>query len=244
MSKYDERKKHMNEKKKVLGLTKSEKTLIIIVPMIVGGVIGWFMPIIADWLLKLPVVPLEIVVKLIAASNSFWVSIVTTIIGIVVGVLLTLIIFDETLEVTVSRDNLQLKLGDKVVTIAKKDISAIYLENKQLIILGQYSMELYREVIESKKDTIREAFQNYQYPWTEKDPFESEYQRWVLGHPDFPEKISAFLYAREHALKENKKKEAKHLRVDLAKLGAVIRDEKGVQYVRFAEGVNRENNRN
>ncbi|WP_102272882.1 YqeB family protein [Cytobacillus massiliigabonensis] len=226
----------MNENKTVLGLTKLEKTLVIFVPMIVGGVIGWFMPVIADWLLKLPVVPLEIIIEIIASFNSLWASIVTTIIGIIIGVLLTFIIFNESLEVTISKDDLKLKFGEKVVTIAKKDISAVYLENKQLIILGQHSVELYREVIDAKKDIVREAFQNDQYPWNEKDPFESDYQRWVLGHPDFPEKISAFLYAREHALKENKKKEAKHLREDLAKLGAVIKDDKGAQYVRLAEG--------
>lgn len=38
-------------------------------------------------------------------------------------------------------DNLQLKLGDKVDTLDKKDISTIYIENKQLIILGKNTNE-------------------------------------------------------------------------------------------------------
>lgn len=229
--------KIMRDNETILGFSKFEKALIIIVPMILGGLIGWFIPVFADWILKLPVIPLEKLIELIASLNSFWVSVVATIIGIVAGILLTAIIFDESLEVTISYDKLQLKLGDKVETIDKKDISAIYMENKQLIILGQNCGELYRGVVETKKEVVREAFNKYQYPWKEEDPFESHYQRWVIGHPDFPEKINALLYAREHALKENKKKEAEYLREDLAKLGAVIRDERNGQYVRLAKDI-------
>jgi len=223
----------MRETETVLGLSKAEKTLIILVPMILGGLIGWFIPVIADWLLKLPVVPWEGLIEFIASLNNFWVSIVATIIGIIVGILLTIIIFEESLEVTITYENLHLKLGDKIDTIDKKDISAIYLEDKQLIILGKNSNQLYREVLETKIDTVRETFRTYEYPWKEKDPFEKEYQRWVLGHPDFPEKVNALLYAREHALKEDKKTDAKYLREDLAKLGVVIRDERNSQYVRL-----------
>jgi len=228
----------MRETETVLGLSKGEKTIIILVPMVLGGLIGWFIPVIADWLLKLPVVPWEGLIEFIASLNSFWVSIAATIIGITVGVLLTLTIFEESLEVTITYDNLQLKLGDKVDIIDKKDISTIYIENKQLIILGKNSNELYREIFETKIDTVRETFRTYKYPWKEKDPFKKEYQRWVLGHPDFPEKLNALLYAREHALKEDKKKDAKHLREDLAKLGVVIRDEKNRQYVRLVKDTN------
>lgn len=168
----------MGDDKTVLGLTKFEKTLVVILPIILGGLIGWFIPVIVDWVLTLPIVPMEKLFLLIASFNSMWVSIVAALIGIIVGIMLTFIIFDENLEVTISDKNLHLKLGDKADTIEKKDISAIYMENKQLIILGQYSEELYREVIETKKDTVREAFKHYQYPWKEKDPFDSDYQRW------------------------------------------------------------------
>lgn len=225
----------MRETESVLGLNKAEKTLIILVPMVLGGLIGWFIPVIADWLLNLPVVPWEKLIEFIASLNSLWVSIVATIIGIIVGILLTLTIFEESLEVTITYENIQLKLGDKVDTLDKKDISTIYIENKQLIILGKNSNELYREVFETKIDTVRETFRTYQYPWKEKDPFEKDYQRWVLGHPDFPEKVNALLYAREHSLKEDKKKDAKYLREDLAKLGVVIRDERNSQYVRLVK---------
>ena len=227
----------MKEQEIVLWLSKFEKTLIFLVPMVLGGVFGWFIPVIVDGLLKLPVVPWEGVIEFIASLNSLWISIVATIIGIIVGILLTLIIFNESLEITITFENLRLKINDKVETIDKKNISAIYMENNQLVILGESSNQLYREVFDTKKETAREAFNHYHYPWYEKDPYESLYQRWVLGHPDFPEKINALLYAREHTLKEGKKADAKYLQMELAKLGVVIRDDNNGQYVRLAKGI-------
>lgn len=234
----------MRENETVIGLSKFEKGLIGLVPMALGGSIGWFIPAIAAWVLTLPIVPMEKLFLLITSFDSLWVSIVATMIGIIAGILLAFIIFEESLEVAIFDNSLRLKLGDNIETIEKKDILAIYLENKQLVILDLNSNELYRGFIETKEDNVQEAFQTYQYPWKEKDPFNDQYQRWVLGHPDFPEKINALLYAREHALKEKKKEDAKYLREDLAKLGVVIRDERNGQYVRLAKGTNNDNKLN
>ena len=38
-----------------------------------------------------------------------------------------------------------------------------------LIILGQNSNELYREAIETKSESVSEVFQQYHYPWVDKD---------------------------------------------------------------------------
>lgn len=230
----------MGDNETFLGYNRFEKALIIMVPMILGAIIGWFIPIIADWILKLPIVPLEKLIITITSYNHFWVSIVATIIGVVVGLIFSLIVFSEALKVKMSDKELKLTLGDQERIINKKDISAVYVENKHLVVLGRCNNELYREILESKLETVREAFRQYHYPWKEEDPFMNQYQRWVLGHPDFPENINALLYAREYALKEDKKEEANRLRKDLATLGVVIRDDKTAQYVRLAKDENHE----
>lgn len=157
-----------------------------------------------------------------------------TVVGIIFGILLTAIIFDESLKVTISYQYVQLKIGDKVETIEKKEVLVIYIENKRLIILGENSNELYRKAIETKSESVCEVFQQYHYPWVDKDPYENQYQSWVLGHPDFSEKINALLHSREIALRNDKKKDAKHFQEDSAKVGIIIKDERNGQYVRFA----------
>lgn len=82
-----------------LGYSKYEKTLIILIPMTLGGLIGWFIPVIAGWLLKLPIVPMERLIEIIASSESLWFTITAAIIGIIAGIVLAFIIFQENLEI-------------------------------------------------------------------------------------------------------------------------------------------------
>ncbi|MCX7746037.1 MAG: hypothetical protein N2645_03960 [Clostridia bacterium] len=223
----------MEENVTVLGINKSEKSIITTVCIILGAVIGLFIPMIVDWALKLPVVPMEKLLIFIASLNHFWVSGVAAIIGVIAGVFVSLVIFSESLTVTLSDNQLKLVLRDSERIIHKKDISAVYMDNKNLVVLGQNSQELYSEQFDLKLDSVRDTFGKHQYPWFDADPFINEYQRWEYGHPDFPSDINALLRAREIAIKEKNKKTAKYLREDLAELGAVVRDARNGQYVRL-----------
>lgn len=224
----------MNNNKTILEFSRIEKIMIIFTPMILGAIIGWFLPLIAKWILKLPFIPLEKLFIFVSHGNNFWVSIIAMIIGIVAGIISSIVILNESLKVMITDSNIELQTGDNQEIINKNDISSIFIENKTLIILGNHSNELYREIIESKRETTKEAFLYHHYPWKEEDPFINQYKRWVLGHTDFSEQTNALLYARGHALKNDEKDEAKQLRKDLAQLDVVIRDDKNAQYVRHA----------
>lgn len=224
----------MEHNKTILGFSRFEKLMIILIPMILGGTIGWFLPTIAKWILKLPFIPLEKLFIFASHSNNFWFSISAIIIGVIAGIILSIFILSESLKVIISDDAVKLQIGDEQKIINKSDISAVYVEKKTLIILGKYSNELCRESLESKIETTKNAFLYHRYPWKEEDPFIKQYKRWVLGHPDFSNQINALLYAREQALKNDEEDEAKQLRKDLVQLNIVIRDDKNAQYVRYA----------
>jgi energy-converting hydrogenase Eha subunit A len=225
----------MGENRTVLGINTFEKSLIIAICTILGAVIGWFLPVIADWVLKLPIIPMEQWIRLISSLDHFWVSVIAAGVGVIAGMIFSLVVFHETLTATVSDHQLRLVLGDAVKIFKREDIYAVYMDNKNLVVLGQNSQELYREVLEAKLDTVRQAFYLHGYPWNEEDPFAAHYQRWVEGHPDFPPTVNALMRARERALKEDNKT-AKYLRGDLAELGVVIRDERNGQFARRIHG--------
>ncbi|MCY8381179.1 hypothetical protein [Bacillus haynesii] len=217
----------------IIGLSKIEKALYWIIPPVLGAVLGWFLPVIADWVLTIPIVPFKGPLEFITSLNSFWVSIIAAVIGIVAGLFFSQYIFTEILQVFISDQNVKLLFKEKEEVIEKKDISAIYLEKKDLVVLGHKGTELYREQLESKRALAESAFKHHDYKWADEDPFKNEYQRWVADHPDFPSHINTLLLARERALLDNKHEEAKILRKDLAKLGVVIQDEDKRQYVRM-----------
>lgn len=67
------------------------------------------------------------------------------------------------------------------------------MEYNQLVILGESSNQLYREVFDTKKRLLRRlliiilGMRKIHMKVNTKDG--------LLGHPDFPEKINALLYA-------------------------------------------------
>jgi uncharacterized membrane protein YgaE (UPF0421/DUF939 family) len=227
----------------VLGLSTGEKFLLIIIPPIFGALLGWFIPGIADWAIKIPFIPLEGMLEWIAALESQWVSVIAAIIGVLAGIFFVFYAFSETLKITITDEEVKLNIKDKVNNLRKKDISAIYTEGKDLVFLNIAGNELFRGQPESKKELISEAFRQYRYPWKKMDPFKNQYQRWVDDHPDFPPHVNALLSAREQALKKEETEEAKVLRKDLTDHGVVIRDEDKRQYIRIARGEDVNENR-
>ncbi|MCC2251797.1 hypothetical protein JUJ52_17780 [Virgibacillus sp. AGTR] len=217
----------------VLGLKRFDKLFIIVISITVGGLLGWFIPVIIDWVLKLPFVPMEGIISIIDSLNHFWVSVVATIVGVIAGIAFIVYVFHVTLKVKVSDKQITLILGEMRRDINKQAISAIFMENKTLIILGENSKEIFREDLEVKKEEAKGAFLYYGYPWKNEDPFIKDYQRWELGNNQYPSDINSILYARERALKEDNEEEAKQLREDLAKLGVVIQDKQKAQYIRL-----------
>lgn len=219
----------------VLWLSKSEKAILIIISPVLGALSGWFVSKIAEWLIKIPFIPFEGPLKWITTFEGFWVSIIGMVVGVIAGIIFTLYAFHETLKVSISDSEVRLEVKEKAETIMKKDIFSIFMEDKQLILLGANGTELYRGKPEAKENLIADAFIHHGYPWAEKDPFENQYQRWVADHPDFPSHVNTLLAARERALKNDELEETHILRNDLTKLGVVIRDEDKRQYVRIVK---------
>ncbi|WP_425283908.1 YqeB family protein [Lentibacillus halodurans] len=133
-------------------------------------------------ILKLPIVPLEKLIVFIASLN-FWGSIAATFVGIIIGLILTAIIFSENLKVVITDSNMSLIKGDNTnIVIDKQDISSVYIEDKTLVILGLAGEELYRGTFDRNSDTAQDAFLYHHYPWRDKDSFIHEYQKWNLEH--------------------------------------------------------------
>lgn len=220
----------------VLGLSKLDKAIIIIGGPLLGAIIGWFIQIISSWLIKIPFVPFGLFFEWIVSWNSFWVSIIGVIAGLIAGILFALYAFSESLKMTITDQEVTMKRYDKEVQLQKSEISAIYMDRKDIVVLGQKGEELYRAQTDVKLLKIEAALLEHRFPWKTQDPYQSDYQRWVQEHPDFPASVNSLLAAREKALKEDDEKEAAILRNDLADKGAVIRDEDKRQYVRMIRG--------
>lgn len=199
----------------------------------VGLVLGYFLPRIATWALKLPWIPFEGPFKLINSFNGIWLDIIMAMLGLIVGLIFAMIAVKEMLIVTITDKEVLLdKDGNKQI-IGRKKVDTVFLDGKQLVIVGESGYELARGNIDETPKIVSEGFKKHDYPWSsEGDPFKEEYRRWVPDMPDISPSANAVMKARDNALQKRETKEINELQKELTKLGIVVRDEETRQYWR------------
>ncbi|MGG3310563.1 DUF308 domain-containing protein [Paenibacillus lautus] len=215
-----------------LGLSSSDRILIWAVPPLLGAVVGWFIPAIADWATGLAWVPFQGPLELIASIQGPWVVIVTAILGLLAGMVLSHIAIKESLAVRLSDQEIRLRMHDAEQSFTRDEVSAVFLDGKQLVLLGTEGQELYRENPEAKRDAVAETFKRHGYSWRDHDPFADHYVRWVADSPELTPSLNALFLAREKAMENEDKEDAADLRRELSELGITVRDDGKRQYWR------------
>lgn len=199
-----------------------------------GAGAGWLLQALAGWLADLPWVPFKGLIELIAsvADNEPAATVVSLAAGGVVGLVLAFIGAMEMLVVRVSDGEVTLRRGDKTQTVNRIAVRAVFVDGKQLVLVGRDAEELAREGFDLGADRMRDAFLAHGFPWVESDPYRDEFRRWVPDDPELPGSAGALLKARAKALEKGDSSDVAELRGELAKLGVVVRDEDKRQYWR------------
>lgn len=221
----------------VVGRSWWETGLVWVGFPLVGAVVGWFARPVAEWALGLAWVPFQGPLQLIESLPEPQATYVLTAAGVVLGVMVALTAEGEVLRITVDDRAIRLRLDEQTHEIAGPDVGAIFLDGKDLVVLGVSTEELVRLRNDRSSDRLSEAFTAYGYPWrSEGDPYRDDYRRWADDTPDLPGAVNAVFRAREHALENGDQADAASLRTELAKLGIVVRDEGARQHWRRVPG--------
>ena len=206
---------------------------------LLGAGAGWLIRSVAGWVASLPWAPLqgpfELADQLIASFGEPQATLGALAIGAVAGLALAFIAEHESLTVAVAHDRVSLKRGESSRSIERAAVDAVFLDGKQLVLLGRSGEELAREASDLGSDRLRAAFVAQGYPWLAGgDPYRDDYRLWVEDTPDLPFGANALLKARRKALDrgDDGKEDAAELRAELARLGIVVREEKKRQYWR------------
>lgn len=208
--------------------------LWVVFPL-VGGAIGWFLPGIAQWVVDLPDLPGKGPFRLVASFPRGPATLVAAGVGVLAGLGLALVAAYERVTVTVARDRVTLKRGDRSTVVLRDRVWAAFADGKHLVIVDREGAEPAREKHDLSRPALAAAFRSHGYPWLDRDPFLDRYRLWVVGVPGLPPGGEALLAARATALEKSKNEDAARMRNELARLGVVVRDEKKAQYWRPAE---------
>lgn len=204
----------------------------ILLPLLGAGA-GLLMYAIAGWVAKLRWAPWRGLFQLIDRFDGPATAIGLPLLGVAVGLFLALWAAHERLTVTVTTAEVTLHREGADRRFARGQISGIFLDRKQLVLLGPLSEELARDSSDLPADQLRAAFEAYGYPWLPGgDPHRDAYRRWVPGATDLPAGADVLLRARQHALDAGNQSDAAELRAELLRVGVVVRDGKKRQYWR------------
>ncbi|MEV0675483.1 hypothetical protein AB0I60_03065 [Actinosynnema sp. NPDC050436] len=202
---------------------------------VLGAAAVYAVKLLAGLLLTLPWVPFEGPLRLVDSVPEPWGTVGAIALGAVAGLVLAVIGKHESLSVSVDRHEVVLDRGEDTTAVPAERVDAVFLDGKQLVLLGHRQEELAREQSDLRPVELAEAFRGQGFRWLDADPHHDAFRRWVPGTPGLPIGADALLKARDRALrgKDKSMKDARELRAELARLGVVVRDRKERQYWRL-----------
>lgn len=199
-----------------------------------GAVVGWLVPLLADWLVTLPWAPLDGPAELVSSIPEPGRTIGAVGVGVLLGLVVGFIVVHESLAVRVSRGRVVLTVRDASQEFGRDEVGLVVRDGKQLVLLGPDGMEIAREDCHLTWQRLSDAFSGHGYRWADEDPHREDFRLWVPGTPGLPDGADALLRARAAArAKEESGEDARELRRELLRLGVVVRDEKKRQYWRM-----------
>jgi hypothetical protein len=222
----------------VIGHSTGDKVLLFGGLPLLGLVLGFFLPRIADWATGRAWVPFQGVLKVIAGWDGRWVVAICILVGLIAGILLAAVALDDILKVTITHQSVEFLKNQKTITVPREKIAVAFLDGKEIVLQNASSRELAREKhdqLKSEGKQIPVAFRAHGYPWSDAgDPHESEFRRWIDDDPELPPAVNAILKVRSKAFDQGDKGKAdlRELRNELTNLGYTVKDRDKKQYWR------------
>jgi hypothetical protein len=193
---------------------------------LIGAGAGWLLKALAGWAASLPWVPFQGPLELAASVPDPYATIGSLALGIVGGLAVAVLAEQDYVRVTVADDQVTIARGGSSRRVPRASTGAVFLDGKQLVLLGHATDELAREggdLPDARR--LQAAFLAHGFPWMPADPHQAEYRRWVEDLRELPAGADAIFRARARALDRDDKEDAEQLRQELGRLGIVVREE-------------------
>jgi hypothetical protein len=200
---------------------------------VLGAGLGWLVAWAAGAIAGLPWAPFQFVFEWIDDAPDPQAALAAAGVGLVVGLVVSVLAVADMLVVRVGGGEVSLSRGGKKRSLARGDITGVFFDRSELVLLGRGSTELAREKTDLSKARVEAAFTAKDYPWLAGgDPHRDEFRIWTRLDDDLPGVAHGLLIDRAAALEKGRSEEAAVLREQLLKLGVVVRDDKKKQYWR------------
>lgn len=215
-----------------LGPSTGDLVSLFVLAPTVGVAVGVALPWVARWVADLPWAPFQGPLELVASMETRGGMVIGVLAGVILGVALAVTTSRDATRVTVDPDTVTVENAGGTRSVARSEVSAVFLDRKHLAVLDTATREVVHVHVDATSRRIEKAFRQHGYPWCHDDPHGAAFQRWVPDSPELPDTVNAVFAAREASLREKDIEDAADLRAELAKSGYVVRDQKTRQYWR------------
>lgn len=216
-----------------VGPERSFRLIVWIGCPVLGLVAGGLLAVLLDWALGLPWVPMQGPLELVDEVTGDWTLPVLAVIGLVLGLAIAAVADREVARVEVGPDAVTVTQEGREQRVPAGEVDAVFVEEGLLVVQDASGRRrAWARMEDLSEDEVRAAFAEHGYAWVEADPFASDFRRWVPDAPALPVGANAVLVARQKALEDNKGQDAEDFRLELQKLGVVVRDEGDRQFWR------------
>ncbi|WP_229399555.1 YqeB family protein [Micromonospora okii] len=199
---------------------------------LLGAGAGWLLVAAAGPLARLPWVPLQGWLKLLAGLPRPGTAVAAAALGVLAGLVVAGLGTRERPVIDVDAHRVRLRREGRDREHARAAVRVVFVDGQSLVLLGDGDGELDREDGDMNVRLLAAAFRTHGWPWADADPHRDAYRRWVEGLPGLPAGADALLRARQQAVEQGRHDEARDLRRELGRLGVVVRDEEKRQYWR------------
>lgn len=157
-----------------------------------------------------------------------------TVLGAVVGWLIFSTWNNEVGRVVVNPQQVRLEAKQGSAVYSRDEISEIFLDKDELVLLDARAQELSRTTSEAGlARKMAHAFTTLEYPWVgTKDPRDDAFTDWVDRSAELSEPIHALFRKRHRAREDKRFGEAEEAREQLAARGIIVRDRGAKQQYR------------
>jgi hypothetical protein len=186
----------------------------------------------ADAVVRLPWAPFRGPFRLVQQIPEPQATIGALALGAIAGLVLAGLVDAESLSVRVSRAEVLLRRPGHRREIPRADVAVAFRDGDKLVLLGRTGRELAREPCHLSARSLGAAFARHGIGWSDADPYEYAYRRWVPDSPAVTAEGNAVFAARQKALDKGDGGDAAELRDELGRLGYVVRDRRKKQYWR------------
>lgn len=161
--------------------------LIGVGTLAVGLVLGWFAPALARGLADvIGATPLPVpgVVRLVGTLELPWTLGILGGLGLLGGAFVAVVVVGEAPVLTVAGDHLEHEQEERAVWVERSDVGAAFRDGNDLVLLrpgGGLRARLDVDTLSGAR--VRDALTAHHWPWSEGDPHEGEFERWIDGRP-------------------------------------------------------------